>query len=311
MASFFLLLVLTATPAASQVLNAAVGLKAWGSVKDAMGTVSKEAMNIESVRGDMGLLQHDLKTQEQLWHQGEQQMMAENEEIRQQVLSLQAQVKAGAGVDQRVQHLQTAITDETRRKDLVGQQSAHDKAQQDLEQQFLQERRHNLTSYLAKLNESAKAEVQKHQEQQMQLETDGVALRVRAAQLEATLRDSFKRLQVQTQKDDLEVKDLEHQLTMMQEASQKLQLQLKQGPTQATVTALEQSLQQESQKVATVLAEKTSAATACKTKQDKIKQALAAEQAKLTEQQNALDKFCSTVKNQNVALQNLVTACER
>eukprot|EP00971_Amphidinium_carterae_P076250 1505959-Amphidinium_carterae.1 len=30
---------------------------------------------------------------------------------------------------------------------------------------------------------------------------------------------------------------------------------------------------QESQKVATVLAEKTSAATACKTKQDKIKQA--------------------------------------
>jgi len=304
------LLLLAITPTAGQVLNGAVGLKAWGSVKDAVRTVGKEAMDIESVRSDMGMLQHDLKTQEQLWHQGEQQMVAENDELRKQVSSLQAQVRAGAGVLQRVKELETAVKDETRHKDLVAKQRAHDKAQQDLEQKFLQERRYNLSSYLTKLNESAKVEVQKDQEQQMQLETDGVALRVRAAELEAMLRDNFKRLQVQTEKDDLEVKDLERQLTMMQEASVKLQGQLSQGPTQAQVTAMEQNLDQESHNVASLVALKTAAVAACDMKQAKIKQALSAEEAKLAQQKSTTSAFCSTVQNQNVALQGLVSACE-
>mmetsp|Transcript_59427 Transcript_59427/g.141609 ORF Transcript_59427/g.141609 Transcript_59427/m.141609 type:complete len:312 (-) Transcript_59427:31-966(-) len=307
---FWTSLLLAASLSTCQELDKTISLKAWGSVKDAIKTVTEQAMEVEAVRSDIGILQSDLKMQESLWHQGEQQLEAENADLEKRVRELQEEVRKGASVLQTVRELQASVQDETLRKGAVEQQRQHDKAQQDLELNFLQDRRRNLTAYLTKLNDSAKTEVDKHHKQQMQLETDAVALKVKSAQLESLVRDNFKRLRVQSDTETVKVEDLQHQLASMREALAKLQQQLNQGPTEATLTDASQSLKQETAKVAQLQSDKATALGTCKIQTENLKKAVAAEQQKLSKQQATTTSFCSRTELQNEALQKLVTACE-
>jgi len=291
-----------------------VTVQTWSFLKDSMEKIRNEVKEIMSIRDDVGMLQNDLKSQEGMWRTAEKNLQDENAALQKQAEELKLQVQAGEGIRAEVQGLKIQIAEAKQNSDASWNEAHHEHDQMMFEQKFYGERREKLVQMMKDLNSTIADEVAKAHEKQLQLETDGVALKVKAGELQDRVNNGAKELMLQEDKASAKTLDLQRQISGMHDGMSRVQNDMAgKGAILAAKGELQRmkvQLNQEISSMVTVKEEQGHVVAQCTKERNARHSALIAEQAKAQRREREMQELCQPVNGQLMALKEMFSHCK-
>lgn len=272
--------------------------------------IGDQVKQIMQVRNDMAMLQEDLTSQEKLWKQAEIEMKQENAKIRAEVESLKTQVKVGAAINGELLKVKQALEDEKRRTQDLNNQADMQEEQWQLQLQFLQNRKNNVTALHAEVNATAAAEISKAEAVNLQLQKDGATLKLAIADFKDRIKNDHEKIQFEEQKALAEQAELHRQITAMQEGLKRMDKVKPKAFFDNQEKVLKEGLQKETATILALQSEHQQVVTACNKElqeQDAVK---CHENGKLQSRQAEKVQFCNAIQVQNQVLTQDLAKCQ-
>lgn len=300
-----------AWPVALDLPPESVTMKSWDSLKGSMDDIGQEVQQVLLVRSDMSSLTKDLKTQQTMWHQAEQELVAENAELQKNILALQMKAQSGAAVNDEVADLQKQVEEAKRHQSDLLHAFDDEEKKHELEMGFMQNRTQQLESQNEEVNHTAIQEIAKAHDAQMHIQADYQALRLKATELQDRLRDGQKGLPLQQDQNNAKTRDLGRQLAEMQKGLAKMVEQvIPEGKLQEEIKSLKHQLDEETQKIILLTQEQATDANNCEVEREKHESVLDSEDGKLKAREKEVTQLCDAVKAQRKALDQTLSACQ-
>jgi hypothetical protein len=290
----------------------ATAVKSWGLLKGSVNDIGDEVMKMMEVRTDIQAMQDDLKTQEELWKQGELQLKQEKAKLQADVAKLKEQVRTGEVVRTNVLNLTHGLASE--KAYMVDQQEQYHAEQADWAKARIahQGRKHDLMIQLQDVEQQILEEDHKNEVKHNELMADQAGLRMKADQLMSKLMDMKVQEKAMGSKDQLEVDELTRQQTQMKSGLEVLTGHL------ATPTHLDQRLKslqaqlaEETHKLLALQQAHNNEAMACNQKLRELQQVLQAEQGKEQARHHEMLSLCQPVEAQQALLRQQLAACQQ
>mmetsp|Transcript_30243 Transcript_30243/g.94117 ORF Transcript_30243/g.94117 Transcript_30243/m.94117 type:complete len:335 (-) Transcript_30243:66-1070(-) len=289
----------------------ALTMNTWASLKESLGKIVNEVRQIVLVKNDIGMLQEDLKSQEQLWRQAELDLGSENIKLRLLVAKLQGEAQKGAAVEAEVTELQHRIEDAKARNQKMRQDFQQEEMQMAMENNFTQRRQQQLSKQLKALNASADHEVRLTRKRQMQVRSAEEALRLKAAELEDQLRDGQKELPLQAQQSAAKTRELKRQITEMKQGLRRMVGQIQpREQLERELESLQAQLKEETMVIINVKQQQVEVVARCDRERKERQEALYAEESKAKTRRKEMLQLCGAMRGQRAVLQQMVSSCE-
>lgn len=288
----------------------ATTMKTWSFLKESMMKIGDQVKQIMQVRNDMAMLQEDLTSQEKMWKQAEIEMKQENAKMRAEVESLKRQVKVGAAINGELLKVKQALEDEKRRTQDLNNQADMQEKQWQLQLQFLQNRKNNVTALHAEVNATAAAEISKAEAVNLQLQKDGATLKLALADFKDRIKNDKEKIQFEEQKALAEQAELHRQITAMQEGLKRMDKVKPKAFFDNQEKILKEGLQKETATILALQSEHQQVVTACNKElqeQDAVK---CHENGKLQSRQAEKAQFCNAIQVQNQVLKQDLAKCQ-
>jgi len=290
----------------------ATAIKSWGMLKGSVNGIGDEVMQMMDVRTDIQAMQDDLKTQEELWKQGELQLNQEKAKLQAEVAKLKVQVREGEVVRTSVLNLTHTLASE--KAFLIDQKEQYEHEQTIWTQarQQHQGRKHDLMIQLQDIEQQILNEAHHNEVHHNELMADQAALRMKADQLTAKINDMTVQEKAMGSKDQLEVQQLERQQAQMKTGLQTLtgNLAIPQS-LEGRLKALQAQLAEETHKLLVLQQTHNNEAMMCNQKLRELQQVLQAEQGKEQARHHEMLTLCQPVEAQQALLQQELAACQQ
>lgn len=286
----------------------------FASLASDMDTIKDQVREINVVKQDVALMDHDLFVQERLWHQMETQLVDENNQLREKVRHMEAQITLGADVNGDVQMLKQSVKQAEREQALHRQQLDVAKKQWAAEELFLEAKKNKWYKWLQVVTDQANNQVHAAKEKQEQLQGDAGVLRLKVAELTDQGQTVEKQLAVKSQVRDVESAELHSKLTDMVRGlhmmTEQISNQRSQGITEVARAELQQQLKTETDELLRLQSLQGQTANQCLHAVMKRQQILRDEQTKLQARKLETTRFCGPVQAQRDVLQQWIHECE-
>jgi len=288
----------------------ATTMKTWSFLKESMLKIGDQVREIMAVRKDMAMLQQDLTNQERLWHNAEIDLKQENGKLRAELERLQSEVKSGAKVRFELTKAEQALSEEQRHgQDLINQAELQAKEQQ-LQLDFLTNRKHNLTDFQKKVNETASKEISRAENVHLELHKDAASLNSAIDSFKDRLLHGKKEMAFEQTKFQTEITELARQLVAMNEGMKRIQGKLKPREIfERAEAAFKENLRQETQVILALQVEYQQIVADCMKMMQEQEQIKCAEGAKLESRVQEKTSFCNAVMVQNQVLKQDMAQC--
>lgn len=289
----------------------ATAVKSWGLLKESVGQIGDEVMNMMTVRTDVQAMQDDLQTQEELWKQGELQLKQEKAKLQAEEEKLKKQVKIGEVVRTNVLNLTHALA--SAKAYLVDQKEQYTAEQANWEKARVahQGRQHDLMIQLQHVEQQILDEEHANEVKHSELVADQSALRMKADQLLSQIQDMKVQEKAMGSKNQMEVDEL-----------MRTQEQMKSGLTTVTgqlaapmhleqrLKALQVQLTEETQKLLVLQQTHNNEAMSCSQKLREMQQVLQSEQGKEQSRHHEMLTLCQPVQAQKELLAQQLAGCQ-
>merc|ERR1719401_2543459 len=291
-------------------LPEATTMKTWSFLKESMLKIGDQVAEILAVRRDMAMLQQDLTAQEKLWHHAEIELNEENGKLKSELERLQAEVKAGENIRIELTTAEQALADEQRRgQDLINQLELQAKEIK-MQRQVLTDRKHNLTAFQQKVNETASKEISRAEGVHLQLHKDAATLNAAIDSFMDRISSLRKEIAFEQSRFTSEYTELQRQLAAMIEGKKRIEGKLK--PRQIFEDAersYKEQLHQETLVILQLQSEYQQIVTECMKMMQQLEQVKCAENAKFEARVQEKASFCNSVQAQHQVLEQDLREC--
>lgn len=288
----------------------ATTMKTWSLVKTSMAKIGDEVKKILSVRNDMSMLQQDLSEQQKLWKQAEVQLNGENAKLHAEMLALQSEVQAGAVVKRELMQVQQALEEQERNTTDLNNAAAMQEKKWNLQVQYLNNRKDNVTALHQEVNETASQEISRAEAVQLQLQKDAVTLRLAVGDFQDRLNNGMKKLEFENKKSADKQAELKRQLAAMQEGLIRIQGKLKpRSIFDEEEKKLKANLRKEVDTIISLQAENQRVVTGCTKEMQQKDTIKCAEDSKLKQRILEKTQFCNAIEVQNQVLKQDLGKC--
>jgi len=285
-------------------------MKSWAFLKESMEKLSSEVQQIMLVRKDISMIQQDLSSQTELWHQAELELGQANNVLNAKIETLHAQVQAGAQVRSEVTALMGKIQDEQLAAGDLQQASQHDQQQWAVESAVLAQRQQALEGQLQGVKAATETEVGQAHQQQLQLQSDAEALRLKEEQLLEQTRTLPQALELQRQTAEAKTNTLQRQLQDMRQGLILMQKQLVPPvEIERDLHEVRSRLRHEMQAAVRAKEAQVNVATECNNKRKRVHDVLCSEQGKAKTRNNEAVQLCQPVRGQHAVLTRMLDEC--
>lgn len=289
----------------------ATALKSWAFLKESMGKIGDQVMQLMLIRKDVTSIQDDLKTQVELWHQAQMELGQENAKLCQEEKQLETDVRVGDAVRLEVTKLEELVEEEKRRATAEKNQAAASGDQKAMQMQALEGRRKHLQDQLSVLNATTHAAEEADQKRNLDLQNDGAALAVKIAELQATVKDVEKQITLEKSKAAAETVELQKHLADLKEGVKHMTSQIVPlEPILAEQEKLKQELKQKTAELVGLQQAQNQPAIECQVATQELNKVLAAEQYKASTRNQEAAGYCQPVKGQHDVLEQELAACQ-
>lgn len=286
---------------------AALTMKTWASLKEAMDSIGSQVRQVLQVRGDLAMLQDDLRQQEVTWHTGEQDLVREVAELEAQEQRLRKEVQEGAVINHEVASLRVQLLAEKEQSYTATQLFSHDAALAHHDEAFLEDRVKELRARLEEAKREGMVEQEKAQEAEAEAADRASAMEQEAAELVDRALDEAKTLQLE----ESEARDifggLRAQTVDVVGATKQLESRLMPpGQLKAQVNAMAAHVENATKAIAQVQLAKLQADADCEARTQTADNALQAELAKLKHRSVETSEVCDSANQRRVLVDTLV-----
>lgn len=286
---------------------AAMTMKTWASLKEAIDSIGGEVQEVLLVRNDLAMLQEDLRQQEAIWHRAEEDLKRQIEALEEQARELQAEVTEGSPIGLDVRALQRQVDAEVERAATSKKLFAHEAMLADLEEKELFTRRGELQEQLEGATSRAKSDAQAARrteadeaEQEAALQREVTLLRDHAAD-EAEALSAEKDLA--TERCEGLRRDIEDVKTTIQHLEVRV---LPPEQLEAQVAAMRAQVDYEVRALSEVQMAKEQEAAECDARSAQVKEAWNAEKAKALQRHAEMTEICDTADQKKALLEIIV-----
>jgi len=269
---------------------AAMTMKTWASLKEAIDSIGTQVRQVLQVRGDLSMLQDDLRQQEATWRRAEEDLNREIAELEEHARQLQVETELGAAVEHEAESLEKQILAEQERMRTSAQLFTYEEERQQQEEQRLEGRAGQLRTRLAQVEAEAAAEVQKARNLDNEAEQATAAAEREAAKLVDGALDEASMLKLEERVASDRSHDLRAQIGAVQTSIQHLEMRLiPAAQLKAQVAAMAAQVELETKAIADVQMDKLQADAVCEGRMQKIQEVLHSEEEKRTKRKAEMD----------------------
>jgi hypothetical protein len=255
-------------------------------------------------------MQDDLKTQEELWKQGELQLNQEKAKLCAEEDRLRKEVMIGEVVRTNVLNLTHALA--SAKAYLVDQKDQYDAEQANWAKARSQHkaRKHDLMIALQGVEQQILDEEHTNEVKQSELMADQAALKMKAEQLTSQIMDMNVQAKAMGSKNQLEIDELTRTQQQMKTGLSTLTGNLQvPGHLDQRLKALQVQLQEETHKLLVLQQGHNNEAMACSQKLREMQQILQAEQGKDQARHQEMLTLCQPVEAQKDLLKQQLATC--
>jgi chromosome segregation ATPase len=281
-----------------------------------MGKITKQVTQIDDVNQDIFEMQTDLQTQEDTWHKAEAKLQQENDELRARITDLQNKLNLGAGIDEELAKAQEAFDAANQTRVSTMLQGDNNRKNAEIQHDFWTQRKTDLEAHVRALNQSAWDELRQAEAQQLQIQTDAVALRLRASELKRRIVDTKKMMQLEQGQSDAKTNDLKRQLSEMNEGLARLETTLNQGASErmeernTESPLLKKQLDSETAELIRLQQVHNEISADCNIKRRQREEVLCIEQGRASARHTEKVQFCGPVQMQHSVLAQWLSECQ-
>jgi len=289
----------------------ATAVKSWGLLKTSVGQIGDEVMSMMSVRSDIRAMQDDLKTQEELWNQGELQLKQEKAKLQAEVDKLKKEVMVGEVVRTNVLNLTHALA--SAKAYLVDQKEQYKAEQENWNKArtMHQGRQHDLMIALQQVAQQVLDEEHTNDVKHSELLADQAALKMKADQLLSQISDLKVQEKAMGSTNQLEIEELMRTQSQMKSGLATLTGNLgAPGHLDQRLASLQVQLQEETQKLLGLQQAHNNEAMACTQKLREMQQVLQSEQGKEQSRHHEMLTLCQPVQAQKELLTQQLATCQ-
>lgn len=289
----------------------ATAVKSWGLLKESVGSLGDQVMQMMEVRKDIEAMQEDLKTQEVLWHQGEVELKQERAKLEEQLKALQAKATSGETIKAHVDNLRHQLDVEKNTLVLQKDHLASDEAQRaSLRKDHLARQQH-LTEELQAMEHQILAEAHDGEKSLNSLRADGVALSLKKEELTARIKDLKVEDEANQKKDALELQDLKLQHEDMKSGFEKLKGSLEApGSLKKKLQGLQKQFEEETGKLLALQQKHSEEGVECQGKLQELKEVLSSEKSKEKARHEEMLSLCLPIRAQAGLLEQQLRECQ-
>jgi len=285
---------------------AALTMKTWASLKEAIDSIGTQVRQVLQVRGDLSMLQDDLRQQEATWQRAEEDLEREIVELEEHARQLQLETDQGASVEHEAELLENQMLEEQERMRTSAQLFAYEEERQKQEERRLEVRAGQLRSRLAQVQAQASAEVQKSRDLDNEAAQATAASEREAAKLVDAALDEASMLKLEERVAGDRSHDLRAQIVAVQTSIQHLNMRLIPPPQlKAQVNAMRAQVELETKAIADVQVDKLQAEAACEARMEKIRAVLSAEEEKRSKRHGEMTEVCDNAMQQKALLETV------
>eukprot|EP00448_Togula_jolla_P003710 CAMPEP_0170619760 /NCGR_PEP_ID=MMETSP0224-20130122/27688_1 /TAXON_ID=285029 /ORGANISM="Togula jolla, Strain CCCM 725" /LENGTH=362 /DNA_ID=CAMNT_0010945871 /DNA_START=61 /DNA_END=1152 /DNA_ORIENTATION=+ len=286
----------------------AVPLKSWASLKQSTAKIGNEVQELQEVNNDIGMMQEDLTSQEGLWHQAETELKEENQKLAAEAFALKQELCLNQSLKAEVAAMREDYEGRQRHTDEVQQSLAHEEKLRQLERDFLTQRARSLKVSLLDLNASADNQVKHSREEQLQLQTDSMAMRDKAEELKESLRAAEAELERQQKEDAGKTLELQQRIAELRKSFDSIAAHLNDG-TQGALEEVKERLREVVAAKWEARQQQVQFVAKCESMKRQRHEALRASEEKARKRQEESRQFCGPVIGQNAALKRQLAEC--
>jgi len=289
----------------------ATAVKSWGLLKGSVGQIGDEVMKMMEVRTDIQAMQDDLKTQEELWKQGELQLKQEGAKLHAEEEDLKKQAKIGEVVRTNVLNLTHALA--SAKAYLIDQKAAYnaEQAQWANARVSHQARKHDLMISLQQVEQEILDAEHANEVRHNELMADQAGLRMKADQLTSKISDMTVQEKAMGSQDQSEVEELKRTQAQMKSGLATLSGNLATPLHLDTrLKALQVQLTEETHKLLALQQAHNNEAMDCSRKLRELQQVLQSEQGKEQSRHHEMLTLCQPVQAQKGLLAQQIATCQ-
>lgn len=285
----------------------------WVFLKSSMDLIRKQVQHLLDVKDDVLSMRQDLQIQEDVWKTSEGDLKHEIGQLAEKLQTLRQQVNAGESTWHKVQERRQSLAEAKAHNDRLQLEAHHEKSRIDMEHSFLTARRQNLSALVTAIDANIEKQVMQANDRQLKLETDGVALQIKATELKQRLNNSQRELEQKKLTASAEIQDVQRQLSGMHDGLTRLQHSLNSSTSieaqKGELAKVSLELEQEVALMVSVQQEQADTVAECKRMHTVRSDALSSEQKKAELRKGEAKELCDPVRGQIVALRQMLEEC--
>lgn len=286
---------------------AALTMKTWASLKEAIDSIGSEVQEVLLVRNDLAMLQGDLRDQEATWHRAEEDLVRQIEGLQGRAQALKSEVTDGFPIGNEVKALQRQVDAERERAKTSKKLFDHEVMLADLEEKELWTRREELKVKFVQARSSAVTNMDAARREEADEAEFEAALQREVARLQDRAADEETALtaekNVASERNEGLRRDIEDAKSQLQHLEARL---LPPAQLQAQVAAMRAQVELEVRALAEVQTAKEQVAAECDARSADVQEAWRAEKAKALRRHAEMQETCDTAEQKEALLDIIV-----